>query len=199
MSRARNLAIFTVVIAQGVVGIAVAQSDGAQPGPDLAPPEAKPASELPTVKVLTMEEADKLMEGMDATVTEIEKLLAATRAKGDALKILCVSDKLTKLKKVRVEATPMKAGVGNPETQLKASGDLHGANAKTVKLREDALVCVGEDAAGDEVVSEVGSVEKEGDGSESDGTDGPDTGGSFGALPPDPFVSLPPVVKSPTG
>lgn len=199
MTRARKLAIITAVVAQGVVGIAFAQGDAAQPGPDLFPPEATPQAAPPTVKVLTMEEADKLMAEMDDLAGKVEKIYVQARNKGDALKILCVNDKLTKLKKVRVEAGPMKAGIGKPETQMKASGDLQGAKSQIAKLHAEAMVCVGEGPDGKMVITEEGTVSEEGEGGggPEEGTGG--TGTGFGGLPADPFVSNPPVVKSPTG
>jgi hypothetical protein len=217
MSRARKLAIFTVVIAQGVVGVALAQADGAQPdgaqpGPDLFPPDAKPAAQASIVKVLTMEEADKLMTEMDSIVIEIQKLHSKTQQAGDELKTLCVADKLTQLQKVQAAASGLKSGIGNPATQLKASGDLEKSHAETVRLHKEALVCVGEKGAKDKDKSEGGaSSESEGGGSDGEGGgDGGDGGGSFdgtvsdaavggGSLPPDPFVSIPPVISSGTG
>ncbi len=201
MTRAKTLAVLTAIVAQGVVGLAFAQGEPAQPGPDLFPPEATPQAAPPTVKVLTMEEADKLMAEMDDLAAKVEKLYAKARNKGDALKILCVNDKLTKLKKVRVEAGPMKAGIGKPETQQKASGDLHGAKTKIVKLHADAMVCVGEGPDGTIVITEKGTISEEGKGGEGpeQGTGDTGTGTGFGGLPADPFVSNPPVVKSPTG
>lgn len=198
MSRARNWLVFsavTAVVAQGVVGMALAQGGGAQPGPDLFPPEAQ-ASPPPTVKVLTMEEADKLSTEMNELVAGVEKLDAVTRKKGDEIQIICVSDKFAKLQKVQAGTEAQLAGVAKPETRLQASGDLQKSHTETVSLHRDAFACVGQDGDA-EVVDEDGIIiVDEGGGGPGD-DDG--TGTGFGGLPSDPLLVNPPVVSSPTG
>jgi len=204
MNRARKLAIFTVVVAQCAVGVAIAQNQAAQPqaappNPNLFPPPgAQPAAAEPTVKVLTMEEADKLMTEMDAIVIEVQKLYAKTQKTGDALKSLCVNDKLSQLKKVQESAKSVKKGIGAPATRLKASGDLQKAQTETVRLHKEALICVGEKSAEDKD-KEEGGASSESEGGEGEGGGAESGGSSFGGIPADPFVSLPPVISSATG
>jgi len=140
-----------------------------------------------------------LIAEMDATVLEVQSIHNQATQEGDVLKAICVSDKLTQLQKLQASTTQAAKGIANPATRLKASGDLDKSRKESAQLHKEAWACMGEERAED--VDELERGVHEVDDAKSrpefdgaiDGTEGPYLG-----LPPDPFISLPPVVSSGT-